>query len=62
MSALIKYWRVVLAVLLVMAAIPVFFIGYLSGQKNFNAESSSLNMEIRTLQITIAENTRYGDV
>lgn len=62
MSALIKYWRVVLAVLLVMAAIPVFFIGYLSGQKNFNAESSSLNMEIRTLQTTIAENTRYADV
>lgn len=31
MSALVKYWRVVLAIILVMAAIPVFFIGYLSG-------------------------------
>lgn len=62
MSALVKYWRVVLAIVLVMAAIPVFFIGYLSGQENFNSESSSLNMEIRTLQTTIAENTRYADV
>lgn len=62
MSALVKYWRVVLAIILVMAAIPVFFIGYLSGQENFNSESNSLNMEIRTLQTTIAENTRYTDV
>ena len=62
MSALVKYWRVVLAIILVMAAIPVFFIGYLSGQENFNSESNSLNMEIRTLQTTIAENTRYADV
>lgn len=62
MSTLLKYWRVGLAAVLVAAAIPVFFIGYLTGQENFNSESSTLNTEIRTLQATIAENTRYADV
>ena len=33
MRTLVKYWRVVLAIVLVMAAIPVFFIGYLSARR-----------------------------
>lgn len=62
MKTLAKNWKVVLALLMVMAAMPVFFLGYLREKKAFEAEESRLDSEIGALQATIAENLRYSDI
>lgn len=62
MKTLAKNWKVILALLMVMAAMPVFFLGYLREKKAFEAEQSQLNTQISSLQATIAENLRYSDI
>ena len=62
MKAIAKYWKVVLALLLIMAAIPIFFLGYLQEKKTFESEESRIKAQISSLQATIAENLRYADV
>lgn len=62
MKTLAKNWKVILALLMVMAAMPVFFLGYLREKKAFEAEQSQLNSKISGLQATIAENLRYSDI
>ena len=62
MKKVAKYWKVVLALLLIMAAFPIFFLGYLREKKTFEAEESRIKAQISSLQATIAENLRYADV
>lgn len=62
MKAITKNWKVVLALLMIMAALPIFFMGYLREKKAFEAEQSRLKTQIGTLQATIAENLRYSDI
>lgn len=62
MKAIAKNWKVVLALLMIMAALPIFFMGYLREKKAFEAEQSQLKTQISTLQGTIAENLRYSDI
>lgn len=62
MKTIAKNWKVVLALLMVMAALPVFFLGYLREQKAFETEKSQLDSQISGIQATIAENIRYADI
>lgn len=62
MKTLAKNWKVVLAVLMIMAALPIFFLGYLREKKAFETEESQLKTQISALQNTIAENLRYADI
>lgn len=62
MKKVAKYWKVVLALLLIMAALPIFFLGYLREEKTFEAEQAQVKAQISSLQTTIAENLRYADV
>lgn len=62
MKVIAKGWKVLLAVLLIMAALPVFFLGYLREKKDFEAEQSQMKAQIISLQASIAENMRYADV
>lgn len=62
MKVIAKGWKVVLAVLMIMAALPIFFLGYLREKKAFEAEQSQMKAQISSLQATIAENMRYADV
>ena len=62
MKLLGKYWKVLAAVLLAAAAIPVLFAGYLTGRQNYEAERASLEAMNQTLRETVAENARYADV
>lgn len=62
MKALAKYWKVILALIMVIASIPVIFRIYLPGKHNFEQERDTLNASIASLQQTIVENTRYADV
>lgn len=62
MKAVAKNWKVVLALLMMTAALPIFFMGYLREKQAFEAEQSRLKTQIATLQTTIAENLRYSDI
>lgn len=62
MKTLAKNWKVVLAVLMIMAALPIFFLGYLREKEAFEAEQSLLKTQVSALQNTIAENLRYSDI
>ena len=62
MKALARNWKAVLAFLLVLAAILVYFMGYKPKKEAYELEKSQLNMQITALQNTIAENERYKDV
>ena len=62
MRGLKKYWKVVLAVILAAAAIPVTLVGYLGGRADFDAQRDALDAEILTLQATIVEGARYADM
>lgn len=62
MSALKKYWKVLLALILAVAAVPVFCAGYLGGRGSFAAERDALETEIRALQTVIVEGARYADM
>ena len=62
MNSLLKYWRVILAVVLAAAAIPVFFVGYLTPLRSFSQERDALDEEIRSLQNAIVENALYADI
>lgn len=60
MKTLAKNWKLVFALLMVMLALPVFFLGYLREKKAFEAEREELNTRITTLQQTIAANRQYA--
>lgn len=60
MKTLAKNWKLVFALLMVMLALPVFFLGYLREKKAFEAEQAELNTRITTLQQTIAANRQYA--
>lgn len=62
MKAVAKNWKVVLALLMMTAALPIFFMGYLREKQAFETEQSRLKTQIATLQTTIAENLRYSDI
>lgn len=62
MKALARNWKAVLAFLLVLAALAVYFMGYKPKKEAYEQEKSQLNMQITALQNTIQENERYKDV
>lgn len=62
MKALARNWKAVLAFLLVLATVLVYFMGYKPKKEAYEQERDQLNMQITALQNTIAENERYKDV
>lgn len=62
MKAIKRNWKAVLAVLLVLAAVAVYFLGYRPRYASYVAERDQLNSQITMLQATIAENEKYKDV
>ena len=62
MKAVKRNWKAVLAVLLVLAAVAVYFLGYRPRYASYVAERDQLNSQITMLQATIAENEKYKDV
>lgn len=62
MKQLAKYWKIILALVLLLAAVPVIFMGYLPAKREYEAEERRLNTSISALQKTIAENLRYADI
>lgn len=62
MKAIARNWKAVLAVLLALSAVAVYFLGYRPGRENYLAERERLNGQIAMLQTTISENEKYQSV
>ena len=62
MKAIVRNWKALLAIVLVLAAAAVYFLGYRPGAENFARQREQLTQQNAQLQTTIAENERYKDV
>ena len=57
-----RYWKVLLSVIILIAAIIIFINGYQAEKIVHEAEVKQLNTMISSLQATVAENNRYSDI
>ena len=62
MKALAKYWKVLLAIVLVAAAAFLYFNKYENERLAYEREVQQLNTMIMTLEANIKENMKYADV
>jgi len=62
MKALGKYWKLILALLLLVGAVLVYFLQYAPGKAAYEAEQANLKNQITTMQVQIAENQKYAPV
>lgn len=62
MRALVRNWKAVLAILLALAAVGVYFFGYRSAQEAYLKESLDLAAKIQVEQATAVNNDRYKDI
>ena len=59
MSTLAKYWKIVLALLLAVAALLVVLMVYLPGKPSYETRTTALHSDITTLQNSLAEALKY---
>ena len=57
-----KYWKVLLALVLVVVAGVLYFNGYKTEKEAYEAEQAQLKTYISALEKSIAENMKYADV
>ena len=62
MKSLGKYWKVLLALLLVLIAVWIYMNKYQTEKAAYEAESKQLQNIIDVLEVQIAENLKYKDV
>ena len=62
MKALAKYWKVLLALLLLGAAVFFYFNKYQPDKEKYETDTRNLEMAIMTLEKKIQENMKYADV
>ena len=62
MKSLIRNWKAILALILLIAAFCVLFFIYRPEKQAYESKSDQLNTMITALQNTIAENLRYVDI
>ena len=62
MKSLIRNWKAILALILLIAAFCVLFFIYRPEKQAYESKSAQLNTMITALQNTIAENLRYVDI
>lgn len=62
MKSLGKYWKVLLALLLVLIAVWIYMNKYQTEKAAYEAESKQLQSIIDVLEVQIAENLKYKDV
>ena len=62
MKVLAKYWKVLLAIILAVAAAFFYFNKYQTEKLAYEAEVKQLEMMIMTMQKNIQENLKYADV
>ena len=62
MNVLKRNWKAIIALILLIAAVGVFFLIYRPAKQEYETKAAQLNTMITALQHTIAENLRYVDV
>jgi len=62
MKVLTKYWKVLIAVILLLIAIFLYMNVYKTEEADYQSESQQLRTMIMALQSNIAENNRYADI
>lgn len=62
MKSIANYWRVTLAVLMLVAAALILLLGYLPAKQQAEAKQQELETMTSTLQMTIAQDRRYADI
>lgn len=62
MKALAKYWKLLLALILIAAAVFVYFDKYKAEKALYEAETQQLAMMVVTLEKNIQENMKYADI
>lgn len=62
MKVIGRNWKAVLSVLLLLAAVLVYVLGYRPRSEAYVLERDQLNTQITALQTTIVENEKYKDV
>ena len=62
MKILANYWKVLLALVLVIAAVACYFTKYKTEKLAYEFQSASLSMQITAMEKKIAENMLYADV
>lgn len=62
MKTLKNNWKALIALILVIAAVCVYFLSYRPAKQEFENKETELNTMITALQNTIAENLRYVDI
>jgi len=62
MNALKRNWKAIIALILLIAAVGVFFMVYRPAKQQYESKTQELNTMITALQHTIAENLKYVDI
>ena len=62
MKSIANYWRVALAVLMLVAAVLILLLGYMPAKQQAEAKQQELETMTSTLQMTIAQDRRYADI
>ena len=62
MKTLKQNWKAIVALLLLIAAMLVYFMSYRPAKQQYESKQKELNTMITALQNTIAENLRYADI
>jgi len=60
MKVLGKYWKLILAFLLLVGAVLMFVLQYLPAKQAYALEQAALQTQISTMQLQIAENRKYA--
>ena len=61
MSSLKKYWKVLVALLILIVAFLLFYTKYLPEKQAYESEKSKLNTTISALRVKIAQNQKYTE-
>ena len=62
MSAIAKYWKVLLALVLIVVTVMIYFSGYQTQKTAYETEKNQLQTMIAALENSIRENNRYAGI
>ena len=62
MKVISKYWKVILALVMLLAAVLVYVLQYLPAKTVYELEQASLRGQIETMQMQVGQNTKYASV
>lgn len=62
MKVISKYWKVILALVMLLAAVLVFVLQYLPAKTAYELEQASLQNQISTMRMQVGQNTKYASV